>query len=346
MPIPFKSPVPKHTFTVSTEKTRITKHFTHRGVPKPANKRLLLATWNIANFGYKTQGRTAADYELIAHILERFDLTAIQEVNDDLDGLKAVMKHLGGGFDYTMSDTAGNSERLVYVFRRSKVATTNLYGEIALRKSIFPKRTVTVRYKENGQDKIQKFKDFRFEPFDRNPFITSFRAESLTFTLVNSHLYFGKFQNSKTEKERRKYARRVLEIVALAKWADGRFTGTTAYDKRIVLLGDLNVPAMDPKESTYKELVRYGWQPVPWVTKTGGTNLGNNKTYDQMVFAPNTLQSKMTAMGVFDFDKAIFSDLWDSLAQTMTKSKAVGRFNRHVKHHISDHRPLWVELAI
>lgn len=44
--------------------------------------------------------------------------------------------------------------------------------------------------------------------------------------------------------ERKKYARRVLEIVAISKWADGRYNGTAAYDKDIVLIGDMNVPAM------------------------------------------------------------------------------------------------------
>lgn len=69
------------------------------------------------------------------------------------------------------------------------------------------------------------------------------------------HLYFGGFQDSTDPEERKKYTRRVLEIVALSKWADGRYNGTAAYDKDIVVIGDMNVPTMDPDESTYKEFV-------------------------------------------------------------------------------------------
>lgn len=108
----------------------------------------------------------------------------------------------------------------------------------------------------------------------------------------------------------------------------------------------MNVPVMDPKESTYKEFVRFGWQPVQFVTKIGGTNLGNDKTYDQMAFAPDSIQALIKDMGVFDFDKAVFTDLWDDLEATLSKSKAIAQFNRHVKHHLSDHRPLWVQLDV
>jgi endonuclease/exonuclease/phosphatase family metal-dependent hydrolase len=340
---PFKSPKPRHNFTIGTEKTAITRHFTHRQVPKSRDGRLLLATWNIANLG--AQNRTPGALALIAHILQRFDLIAVQEVNDDFKAaFIRVMEHVGSGFDYIMSDTAGNNERLVYVYRTNKVTPTNLCGELALRKRNFPKRTVKVRYSMSGQPRVQTFRQFQFEPFDRNPFIASFEANQIDFTLVNVHLYFGKFQNSKTEAERRKYARRVLEIVALARWAEGRYNKTTTYDRDIVLLGDMNVPAMDTKESTYKEIVRYGWKPVKYVTKTGGSNLGNDRTYDQMTFAPRSIGRRVKARGVFDFDKVVFKPLWERLSDTLPSSRALSLFNRHVKHHLSDHRPLWVEL--
>ncbi len=346
MPFPFKSPQPPHQFNLTTEKTRVTKHFTHRDVPKSTSGKLLLATWNIANFGYPPQGRTDDAVELVAHILKRFDLTAVQEMNDNIGHLTDLMGHLGGGYDYVMTDTAGNSERLVFIYRKARVNPTNLFGEIALRPVQYPKRTVKVRYREGGQDKVEKFKDFKFTPFDRNPYIGSFKAGKVTFTLANCHLYFGGFQDSTDPEERKKYARRVLEIVALSKWADGRYNATAAYDKDIVLIGDMNVPAMDPDESTYKEFVRFGWQPVQFVTKIGGTNLGNDKTYDQMAFAPDSIQALIKDMGVFDFDKAVFTDLWDDLEATLSKSKAIAQFNRHVKHHLSDHRPLWVQLDV
>ena len=338
----FKSPEPKHRFKVSKEKTAITRHFTKRRVPKSKSGRVLVATWNIANLG--VQGRKAGALELVAHILKRFDLVAVQEVKDQFKPFLKVLSHMPG-FDYVMSDPAGNTERLAFVHRKNKVTPTNLFGEVALRDREFPKRTVRVKWTDKqGTQRVDVFKGFKFRPFDRNPFIGSFEAGKLTFTLVNVHMYFGKFQNSRKKEERKKYARRVLEIYALSRWADRRFDSATCYDRDILLLGDMNVPAMDKTESTYKELVGFGWKPVDYTTKTGGSNLGNDKTYDQMVFTPGGMKNRAKNRGVFDFDKAVFKPLWVKIRAEKSDRAAVGLFNRHVKHLLSDHRPLWVEL--
>ena len=345
MAIPFKSPTPKHRFTVSRELAALNRLFTKRGVPRSRNGHLLLGSWNIANLG--GQGRAEGALRLIVHILKRFDLVAVQEVNDNFKTFSKIVEDMGASFDFIMTDTAGNEERLAFVYRKNKVTPTNLFGELALRPREYPRKTVKVRWRDaNKQDQVDVFKNHRFVPFDRNPYIGSFRSGSIDFVLANVHLYFGKFQNSKKRKEREKYARRVLEIFALSKWANSRFNKPTTYDKDIVLIGDMNVPAMDPKESTYKALVKFGWKPVGYVSKTGGSNLGNDKTYDQMAFAPGSIGSRITKHGVFDFDKAVFKPLWNRISHELSKNRAIGLFNRHVKHHISDHRPLWVEIDI
>ncbi|MCP4004312.1 MAG: endonuclease/exonuclease/phosphatase family protein [bacterium] len=345
MALKFKSPVPKHTYSYAAERTAVTKHFTKRQVPKSTSGRLLLATWNIANLG--VQGRTLNAKKLIAHILKRFDLVAIQEVKDELGSFHTVLKHLGPAFDYFITDPAGNTERMAFVYRKSRVKPANLFGEVALRELEYPKRTVNVRWTDaTGTPRVDKFKSLRFVPFDRNPAIGSFKSGNFDFVLANCHLYFGKFQNSKKKDERARYARRVLEIYALSRWANRRVDSSKTYDKDIIMLGDMNVPAMEPEEATYKALVKFGWQPVKYVTKTAGSNLGNDKTYDQMVFAPGGVKNRVVDEGVFDFDKAIFKPLWTKLDNQMSKGKAVSKFNAHVKHHISDHRPLWVQLDV
>ena len=73
---------------------------------------------------------------------------------------------------------------------------------------------------------------------------------------------------------------------------------------------------------------------------------GDDRTYDQMVFAPGGISQRIKDSGVFDFDKAVFGSLWDKLNDQMPKSRAISKFNAHVKHHNSDHRPLWVKLDI
>jgi len=346
MPLVFKSPEPKFRFKVSPEKTAITRHFRKRKVPTSDKNSVLLATWNIANFG--VQGRTKGALKLIAHILKRFDLIAVQEVNDQFDEFEQVVELMGPSFDYVMSDTAGNQERLAYIYRFKKVAPTHLNGELAIRPREYPKRTVRVPFKDkNKKQRVQVFKNFKYEPFNRNPYMCSFMTGDFEFTLVNVHLYFGKDGNSKLEKDRKKFARRVLEIFALSRWADKRVNLASTYSHNIILLGDMNVPAMDKKDSTFKALVKFGWQPVEYTTRTGGSNLGNNKTYDQMVFTPGDLSDRLLDFGVFDFDKTVFKGLWKKiLKEKKTEKRSIGLFNRHLKHHLSDHRPFWIKLDI
>ncbi len=303
-----------------------------------------MASWNIANLG--AQDRTENALKVISNILKRFELIAAQEINEEFRTFERVVSMMGSKYDYIMTDTAGNAERLAFVYDKSKVTPLNLFGELALRTHEFPKRTVRVPFRKGGVDQEQVFEKFRFAPFDRNPFIGTFSAGTIAFTLVNCHLYFGSFGNSTKESERKKYARRVLEIFALSKWADRRANRKATYDRDIILTGDMNVPAMTEDDPAFKALTEFGFQPVEFPSKVGGSNLGNDKTYDQMVFAPGTIANLIKSSGVFDFDNAIFASLWDKLRAEHPKAKAVREFAKHVRHHISDHRPLWAELDI
>jgi len=215
---------------------------------------------------------------------------------------------------------------------------------------------VTAHYTQGGEAKSETFKDLRFEPFDRNPYIGSFRSGKLGFVLANVHLYFGAFQNSTDPAKRAKYARRVLEIFALATWANRVSGGENAWDRDIVLLGDMNVPNLDQNEATIRALSAFGWTNLDYVSKAtigtdptmishvGGSNLGNDKTYDQIALSPTGLSGKVSDFGVFDYDNAIFPQKWDTLAAELSPSKATALFARYVKFHISDHRPLWMQL--
>jgi hypothetical protein len=124
----------------------------------------------------------------------------VQEVKDDFRHFVAVVERMGAGFDYVMTDTAGNDERLAFVYRKSRVKCGNLFAELALHPREYPKRTVKVRWEKDGQPQVQVFEQMVFEPFDRTPYIGSFTSGKIDFTLANVHLYFGKFEESKTEK--------------------------------------------------------------------------------------------------------------------------------------------------
>lgn len=353
MAIGFPKPSPVLPISASTEIKALNKHFTKRQVPTSTDNRLLLASWNIANLGAQKRSKSALN--VIAHIMKRFDLVAVQEVNDNYRHFVDILEAMGSKYDVVLSDTAGHDERLAYVYNVTKVTPGNLFGEVALRPREYPKRNVRVHYRQGGQDKVQTLKDVRFTPFDRNPFIGSFNAGKVDLVLANVHLYFGAFQKSSNIKNRKKYARRVLEIHALAKWANSRSAGGNAWDKDIVLLGDMNVPNMTDNEATINALEEFSWRAIDLfndtglaqtnsLTRIGGSNLGNDKTYDQIAFAPTSLRNRVVSYGVFDFDAAVFAAKWNKLAKNNSHANAVKAFNRYLRFYLSDHRPVWVEL--
>lgn len=117
MAIPFKSPEPRHRFTVAKETAALDAHFTKRNVPERIAGRLLIASWNVANMG--AQGRTKAALRTIAHILKRFELIALQELNEEYRVLIKILDFMGPNFDFIMSDTAGNNKRMAFIFDSS-----------------------------------------------------------------------------------------------------------------------------------------------------------------------------------------------------------------------------------
>ena len=61
----------------------------NRQIPqKTATETLLLATWNIREFG---DNRHAESVHFIAEIISRFDLVAVQEIARQLDGLTKLI---------------------------------------------------------------------------------------------------------------------------------------------------------------------------------------------------------------------------------------------------------------
>ena len=341
---PHKAPEAPFHYRATHEKAALDDHFALRNVPPRSPDRLMLACWNIANFG--AQNRSGNAIKLITHICSRFDLIALQEVNENWHTLAELTHRLGPTWDFIMSDTAGNQERLAFLFDTAHVTPLRLFGELALRKNDFPKRDVTVHYTYYNKPKSETFEKFEFQPFDRTPYLGSFACGALDLTLANCHLYYGKGGNPTTQEKRRAYARRMMEVHALARWADRRSEKSTTYDQDIILLGDMNVPSMALTQGTYRSLTEYGMQPLNYTSRVGGSNLVGDKSYDQIAFAPGRMQGRILDYDTFDFDNAIFQGLWSKLSNITDGKKRVSAFRSHVKYHISDHRPLWVQLDV
>src|SRR5215216_6523213 len=147
-----------------------------RTVPAKTADRLLLLTWNIANLG--VQQRHDKDYRLLAEVISWFDVAAIQECHDNLAGIQAIKASLPSSFRLLFSDASGNDERLTFLYDADKVTLLEEVGEVA------PPPSDYVDVKLPG---IRR----RFDGFDRNPYLATFRAGAFTFSLVNVHLYYG-----------------------------------------------------------------------------------------------------------------------------------------------------------
>jgi endonuclease/exonuclease/phosphatase family metal-dependent hydrolase len=313
-------PKPKFSYTVNVtkEKNNLIAHRDNkpgRAIPTKKNNKLLLATWNIANLGL--QVRETEHYKLIAEIISWFDLVAIQEVNDDLEGLRELQKYLPA-YKVIFTDEGGNNERMAYLYDASKVSILEKFGELSVPPS---------DYKFIRLPGVTS----KFDGFDRNPFLATFKVGNLELLLLNVHLYFG------DESEKKSIERRCLETFCVSRWADLRRKSKYCYTPNIIALGDFNLPKREDSDPVYKALRAKGLELPDHSTKIY-SNISNDADYDQIAFFPG-LKSKLTGKsGVFDFDGGIFPDLYSS--------KTAGEFKGYLRYYISDHRPMWIELDV
>ncbi|HEX6602251.1 MAG TPA: endonuclease/exonuclease/phosphatase family protein [Solirubrobacterales bacterium] len=288
-----------------------------RAIPAKSRSHLLLATWNIANLG--VQDRREKDYRLIAEIISWFDLIAIQETNGDLSGLRGIQAQLPDRYRALFTDPGGNNERFVVLYDSRRVKVLEEIGRV----TIPPKDLKSVKLPDVTHP---------FSGFDRNPSLVSFQADDLTFVLANVHLYFG------DDSDKAGMERRCLEAYAVGRWADLRRRDDDAFTRNVVALGDFNLPVRDESDPVYRALTRKGLQLPPHSTKVGGSNLNDDAHYDQMAVFPGPMEDAIEQSGVFDFDGALFGDLWgESKAQQ-------NKFRSYVRYYVSDHRPLWAQL--
>lgn len=309
----FPKPNYVYNFDISTELQNLKTHKSKRHIPGKTNNKLLIATWNIANLGL--QKRWNEHYKMIAEIISWFDVIAIQETNDNLEGLNNIELELPNHYDLIFSDAGGNNERSAFIFDSKKIDRLQLVAEI----SIPPKD-----YKHIKLDGVKTV----FTGFDRNPYLCSFQWNNHKLIFITVHSFFGSEKKADVE-------RRSLEAFAISRYADLRKNSKYAFSKNIITMGDFNIPKIEPGDQTYDALMKRGLK-LPDHSTQIYSNINNDKQYDQIAFLPD-LKSKITASGVYDFDSAIFPDLWQS---------NVSNFKNYLKYYISDHRPMWIQLEL
>lgn len=157
---------------------------------KDLESNLLIATWNIREFGKNKKAiRMKETLFYMAEIISSYDLVALQEIGENLNDLKTLMRLLGPEWDYIVTDltegTSGNGERLAFVFDTRKVSFRKMAGEIVLPSS--------------GKNEPKQIA--------RSPFIVAFKAGWFNFYITTVHIYYGAAGKNTAE-----YKRRVQEI--------------------------------------------------------------------------------------------------------------------------------------
>lgn len=165
---------------------------------------LKLATWNIRILS--DGSRDDRELALIAPIIDRYDLVAVQELRDE----RVVQRllELLPGWDAVVSDQAGRGvkERYAFFWREDRV---ELLGEPFL----FPDPA---------------------DRFIREPYVGMFRSGDTDLTLITIHLLYG---DSKSH--RRQELVLLDEVVDFVDFLDGE-------EEDQILLGDFNFDADDP----------------------------------------------------------------------------------------------------
>jgi exonuclease III len=291
-------------------------------VPAKQAKNLLIGSWNLRAFGDVTPKWSAAANDtpkrdwravaLIAVILSRFDVIAVQEVRRETEALRFLLERLGPDWRVITSDVTegdeGNGERLSFIYDSTRVQPSGLVGEIVL------PRAVT--------DPEQQFA--------RTPYAASFRREGVEFILTSVHIIWGK---NVTE--------RIPELTRFARWMRDWADQPADWNQNLLVLGDFNIDRLG--SDLYKALFSTGLFPPAELNNVPRTIFSNDKKknfYDQIAWFSNfesiTMENILTGLrydgvaGSFDFLPFAFQ----------------GKTKAEVSWRISDHYPLWIEFQL
>jgi len=275
-----------------------------------------VAVWNIREFG--KVHRTIPAIHYIAEILGQFDLIALVELRKDLADLGKILWFLGPTWDVVYSDwiddPGGNDERVAFLFDRRSVTFNGLAAEI-------------------DAPRTKKAKEYFAEgSFWRAPYMASFRSGNFDFILIATHTRWGDSLPA-----------RRAELQLLADWVDTRFTSDFVEDHDLVVMGDFNIPKLD--DDLFKALTSKGLM-IPDCLRTlkvgdrviGGSNLGADARYDQILHLP-TMKNRFS-------DNGGAVDFWISDARIDELFPGAKYTREKFTYQLSDHFPVWAQINV
>ena len=235
------------------------------GFPRRVYGSVLIGSFNIRKLG-SDHSRSKRTWQFLACICRQYDLLAVQEIMDDLSGIKELMRLLGPEFGLIISDKTGAfpgepgvGERLGFIFRwsvmqRTQVATDITYDCTKVLSILSSNLTQINSAFQDYQRKLQDYEAGKrktkpnlkmpvFLTFIRQPFCVSFKivgypgTDPYEFMAVNAHLYFGRYMTDRRQ-----------EFNALMEWILSRVReNDKAYYPNFMLLGDLNLDFDSPQ---------------------------------------------------------------------------------------------------
>ncbi len=244
-------------------------------IPKRTlNKKLIFGTWNIREFDSNAKGfgpRKEDDFFYIAEIISRFDIIALQEINDDLRPLKRVLNILGDDYEFIVTDVAawksgGNNERLGFIYDKRTVKFNGIAGELVLPQDMLIRNN-------NGVVERQ---------FARTPFKCSFVSGWFKFKVTTVHIYYGAdSESSKKFKRRIDEIDKVAELISDSAKNEKNNVSEVSWKNpyNYFIVGDFNI--VDVNNVTYDALAKHGFKTVKNIK---GSNRDRTKFYDQISY--------------------------------------------------------------
>ncbi len=305
------------------------RHALDEHIPARAlDDNLLIATWNLRAFGGLTEKWAAEAHDspkrdlhalrAIAEIVSRFDVIAIQEAKGDLKALRHMLKQLNAidpHWGMILTDvtrgSAGNDERLAFVFDTRRLKPSGLACEL-----VEPQSVDGVAIGEHAYER----------QFARTPYAVSFLASGKTFILITLHVIYG----SKAQD-------RVGELQAIADWMLNWATDLHSWDHNLIALGDFNIDRKD--DPLYQAFTSRGLRPPPELEGLPRTIFDKPETkhyYDQIAWfhgedgGPELSLTYTGRGGNFDFVPHVFP----------------GMDHVELSWRVSDHYPLWCEFSV
>jgi endonuclease/exonuclease/phosphatase family metal-dependent hydrolase len=298
-----------------------------RSVPaRRVEGNLLLATWSMRSLGHKAIALPECRYYLAA-IISAFDVVTLQEVHDDLAELNHLLEILGPDWNYLVTDVSegslGNQERFAILHYAPRVEFEHVSGEVVL----------------------QRKELIDGEQFARKPLVASFRTGELRFRVCTAHLSYG-------GGGRAAVARTAKEAEALARHLVRRAERRDRTS--IALCGNLNLRSAD---SDVAGALRGAGIELPESLLLPNLALSNSGYQAGAIgFVSPERDMRLGASdpncGVFDFTRVLFrpehlahyrdAGLYDRKGAKRDDER---EFRRWGVLGVSDHLPLWAELA-